>query len=141
MNVLLEFSHEDNEENRNYDVDRLLVDRDCLESLKGSSNGSILLIKEALKNFESKIQQNAEGDIFKKADCLFYAGVMCFLLGEYSKAKNYFIDSKGEKLLTNELGNDKIDDYNEENQIFSLEEVNYNIGICDFVQGKWSNYL
>jgi len=55
MNVLLEFSHEDNEENRNYDVDRLLVDRDCLESLKGSSNGSILLIKEALKNFESKI--------------------------------------------------------------------------------------
>jgi len=72
---------------------------------------------------------------------LFYAGVMCFLLGEYSKAKNYFIDSKGEKLLTNELGNDKIDDYNEENQIFSLEEVNYNIGICDFVQGKWSNYL
>lgn len=28
-----------------------------------------------------------------------------------------------------------------ENQLFSFEEINYNIGICDFIQGKWSTYL
>lgn len=65
-------------------------------------------------------------------------------MGEYSKAKNYFIDSKGEKLLKNELeptlDTEDIDELFD-NRTFTLEEINYNIGICDFVQGKWSGYL
>jgi hypothetical protein len=32
---------------------------------------------------------------------MFYAGVMAYHLEDYGKAKNYFIDAKGEKLLAN----------------------------------------
>ena len=43
------------------------------------------------------------GNIFGRADCMFYAGVLTFYIGDYNKAKNYFIDSKGEKLLNDDL--------------------------------------
>lgn len=45
MNIMLEFGHEDeSEEEINYNSQRLVVDRDCLEALKKSSQGSTLLI-------------------------------------------------------------------------------------------------
>lgn len=72
-----------------------------MEALKKSSQGSSLLIQQSLSIFEKKLESHTEGDIFKKSDCQFYAGVMSFHLQDYGKAKNYFIDSKSEKLESN----------------------------------------
>lgn len=85
MNFMLEYNNEEDSEteslgSQKYDKEKLLIDRDCLDALKKSSQGSTLLIQQALNVFENKIQKGQEGDIFKKSDCIFYAGVMSFHL-------------------------------------------------------------
>lgn len=74
---------------------KLAVDRNCLAALKVSSQGSRVLLEEALEMLEKVLCGHCFGEIFTKTECLFFAGVMCFCLKDYSKAKNYFIDSKG----------------------------------------------
>lgn len=59
------------------------------------------MLKDSLRVFEKILLEGKYGGIFKKHDCQFFAGVLSFYSGEYTKAKNYFIDSKGEKLLQN----------------------------------------
>jgi hypothetical protein len=41
------------------------------------------------------MQLRMDGLIFKRSDYIFYSGVMAYLLEDYSKAKNNFIDAKG----------------------------------------------
>lgn len=56
MNIMLEFSPDDNSEDElNYNPEQLIIDRDCLEALKKSSQGSNILIQSALATFEEKI--------------------------------------------------------------------------------------
>lgn len=52
MNLMLEFGREDEDEgDENYNVERLAFDRDCLEALKRSSQGSTFLIQQSLNIF------------------------------------------------------------------------------------------
>lgn len=52
MNSLLDFEgDEEDEERKDYNVEELIIDRNCLEALRRSSQNSELLMKEALKVF------------------------------------------------------------------------------------------
>lgn len=51
MNIMLEFGQEDSEEEKDYSIEKLSIDRDCLEALKKSSQGSTLLIEQSLNIF------------------------------------------------------------------------------------------
>ena len=85
---------------------------------------------------------------------LFYKGLFNFLLGKYEEAGKLFTQSKTVKVLNKQLsflegqkhGDSKeskgksykrsASDEKFENNIYSAEEIEYNIGICDLLSGN-----
>ena len=99
------------------------------------------------------------GEIFKWSDILFFIGVIHFELKEYETAIKYFEESENEKKVNGTLyslgkylnqvlkrtnPNEEEEEYLFfelealfENRIYCKEELDYNIGICYLMLGKY----